>query len=240
MNAAVLLALTALAGPGPTAVIAGPTVGSPGDLIVLDASQSTGAAGYAWVLADSDKTFLEVEDGRKAVFATGAAGRYTFVLVAASAAVDGKPQVAIARHRVTVGDPPPDPIPPDPLPPPNPIPPDPLPSGKFGLATLARDAAAAVRLASADKQRSAAALAGSFETIASTIAAGALRTPAEIVAATREQNISALALQRTAWEPWADALRRRLNELSDNGQLKSAEDYAVAWREIAAGLKAVR
>ncbi len=243
MVAPLLIALGSLLVTPPVAVIVGPDRGNPGDLIVLDATQSRDAVGFAWVLADGDKTFLEVDNGRKVVFATGTAGRYTFVLVAANAQADGKPLVAVARHVLTVGDPQPNPNPPGPNPPgPNPPgpQPEPLPPGKYGLAAFSRDAAAGVQLAAAERVRTAAALAGSFDSIASTIAAGAIKTPADAIAATQANNITVLGSTRDAWRPWAEALRVRLNSLSEAGQLTGMDDYITAWREISTGLRAVK
>jgi hypothetical protein len=236
--APLLIALGSLLVAPPVAVIVGPERGNPGDLIVLDATQSRDAVGFAWVLADGDKTFLEVDNGRKVVFATGTAGRYTFVLIAANAQADGKPQVAVARHVLTVGEPQPNPNPPNPDPP-GPQP-NPLPPGKYGLASFARDAAAGVQLVAAERARTAVALAGSFDSIASTIAAGAIKTPADAIGATQANNITALGSARDAWRPWAEALRVKLNTLSDSGQMSSMDDYIVAWREISTGLRAVK
>lgn len=221
---------------GPVAVIAGPSRANPGDLTVLDASGST-AAGFAWVLADSDKTFLEVEQGRKLVFASGTAGKYTFVLVAANADASGRPSVALAKHVLTVGEP-------GPGPDPNPIPPgpqpDPLPPGKYGLATFARDAAANVQLDGANKNRTAMALAASFDSVAAMIAAGAIKDAQSVIASTQASNITAVGAHRAAWQPWAESLRQKLNSLSDAKQLVSLDDYTLAWREIGVGLRHVR
>lgn len=236
MGAFCLILLAVTAAVAPTAVIVAPQRANPGDLVVLDATQSRDADGFAWVLADSDKTLLEVEQGRKAVFASGTPGRYTFVLVAASAEKDGKPLVAVARHVLTIGDPQPGPDPQPPTPPE----PEPLPVGKYGLARLARDRAGEVDQPATQRRASAAALAGSFESIAGAIAAGALRAPTEILAATRAGNVSALGAARPHWEPWAEALRVKLNELADDGQLVQPEEYTIAWREIATGLRAVK
>ena len=235
MAAPLLLALGSLLVTPPVAVIVGPERGNPGDLIVLDATQSRDAVGFAWVLADGDKTFLEVDNGRKVVFATGTSGRYTFVLVAANAQADGKPQVAVARHVLTVGEPSPNPTPNPPGPQP-----DPLPPGKYGLASFTRDAATGVSLAAVERVRTAAALANSFDSIASTIAAGAIKTPSDVIAATQANNITALGSARDAWRPWAETLRVKLNALSDAGQLASLEEYVTAWREISTGLRAVK
>lgn len=240
LTAGLLLAMMAttlaLCAP-PKAVIAGPTQANPGDLVILDGSGST-AVGFAWVLTDSDKSFLPVEDGRKVVFASGSAGRYTFVLVAATADDPEKPLIDIARHTVTVGQPPnpgPEPTPPGPNP-------EPLPPGRFGLATWARDSVGASLAAmnAAQRSQSAALLAGSFEGIAAAIAAGTIKTLDEVNAKTKASNVAALGAYLTNWQPWSALLNAKITALDDGGQLKTITDAHDAWLEIAAGLRAVR
>jgi len=117
MNRLATLAALLLAAPlwGQQAVIVAPAKVSPGDLVVLDGSQSKGT-GHVWKLVSSDKTFLPVDGGVKCVFATGAPGLYSFVLAVADG---GKADLAV--HVLQVGEAIP-PVPP--VPPPTPI--DPL------------------------------------------------------------------------------------------------------------------
>lgn len=147
-----------------TAVIDGPTEAAAGDLIILDASDSD-CDSCLWMLANSDKSFLEFEDGRKCVFASGAAGSYSFVLATAKQG-DTAATVAIARHVVTIGGTPPGPNPgPNPGPGPKPTPPDPQPPQPdlTGVAREAYDAA----LALAPKPGECARVATVFSTVAS-------------------------------------------------------------------------
>lgn len=220
----------------PKAVITGPTNASPGDLVILKSSASENAVGFAWALIDSDKTFYEPPGSGDAIFACGTPGRYTFALVAANV-VDGKPLVSIAKHTVTLGQPGPGPNPPGPNPGPNP---NPLPPGKYGLAQFARDSAAGVALDANAKRSSAAALANSFDSIAATVAAGAITKPEEIIAATKSSNINALGQNRLPWTAWGGALQAKLNQLSESRQMVTPDDHITAWREIAAGLRAVQ
>lgn len=132
--------LACLVGCGPTpaivqaqtAVITAPTNVAPGDLVILDATQSDGAD-FEWLVLP-DKTHLPVEGGRKVVFASGAPGRYTFVLAVAKGDA-----VAITKHELVVGVPP-GPVPPGPTPPgpnpPQPTPPGPAPIPVAGLRVL--------------------------------------------------------------------------------------------------------
>lgn len=120
--AAVLFAAAATAAAQPPrAVITGPTQSRLGDLVILDASQSSGSS-YAWALIGSDKTYLPVDGGLRVVFATGTAGEYTFALVAAGTNANGGAAVDVALWKIAVVDdrpkPPPDPkpdVPPDPI-----------------------------------------------------------------------------------------------------------------------------
>lgn len=108
--------------------VEGPANANPGDLVVLDASGSVGATRYAWLLAGSDKTFLPVDGGRRVVFASGTQGAYTFVLSVAGLDDEGKADLAMVRHVLTIGKPSPGPNPPpgpdpepEPQPPPGPV-----------------------------------------------------------------------------------------------------------------------
>lgn len=228
----VALWVTLCAAP-PTAVVEGPNRALPGDLVVLDASRSQ-AAGFAWVLADSDKTFLAVDDGRRVVFATARPGRYTFVLVAATAEASGAPRVALARHVVEIGAPPPGPGP-------APDPPAPLPPGRFGLAEEARRWAGAVSLPPADRLRTARLVAGNFETVSTAIAAGAVKNVDAALAQLVAANQSALAASEyAAWKnDWNPSFRAAMQKLDEAGRLATLTDVADAFREIAAGLNAV-
>lgn len=92
------------------AVIAGPAKAELGDLVVLDASESVGTA-REWKLIGSDKTFLPVDGGLRAVFASGTPGVYRFVLAVADGGETAT--VDLAVHEVTIGAPKP-PTPPTP------------------------------------------------------------------------------------------------------------------------------
>lgn len=122
----------AASGPaGATTIIKAPAQVSPGDLVILDASESDAKA-FAWTVLPESAAgkFLAVERGTKAVFASGQPGQYTFVL--ATAAGD---HVAVALVTVTVGVPTPQP----PGPGPNP-PQPPAPAGTRGVLILRESA----------------------------------------------------------------------------------------------------
>jgi hypothetical protein len=102
----------------PKAVITGPKRAALGDLVILDASQSTGTA-YLWRLVNSDKTYLPVDANLRVVFSSGTPGDFIFALIAAGTNANGGPAADISTHTLTVAGPAPGP---GPTPPPNPTP----------------------------------------------------------------------------------------------------------------------
>lgn len=149
------------------------------------------------------------------------------------------PQPVVAQVRVGNG--PPDPGP-DPV---NPDVPDPVfPVGKYGLSKVVYDASKLVTLDSASKVRSATALANNYKGIASSIRAGAIKTPQDALIKTKEGNASALssaAVVNSSWEPWDLVVQKVLTNLNKvDKTLMTASDIAIAWDEIAAGLLAVK
>lgn len=108
------------------ATIQGPANSSPGDLVILDATKSTGADDFEWILPNSNKGFLTFENDTKLVFASGQAGSYTFCLAAAGLDSNGKVQISLATHTVVIGKPGPVPDPIDPIEPDEPDVPEPV------------------------------------------------------------------------------------------------------------------
>lgn len=97
--------------------IEGPTHAAPGDLIILTA-KADGAKHYSWKLANSDKSFLPVEEGKKAVFSSGLlpgqkSATYIFVMAASNESELGQ-----GIHKIVIGEKP------GPEPEPNPDPDD--------------------------------------------------------------------------------------------------------------------
>jgi hypothetical protein len=111
----------------PRAVIRAPESASPGDLVILDASDSSGLD-LIWELTNSEKSYLPVDGGKRCVFASGAPGRYVFLLIAVDVDEAAKKGLtAKARHVLTIGTPGP-----TPPPGPGPIPPGPAPAPVLG------------------------------------------------------------------------------------------------------------
>lgn len=98
-----ILLSTCLPAQEPRAVITGPKEAQFGDLIILNAGESTGTS-RLWLLAaaPAQKAFMPVNDGRECVFATGTPGDYTFVLVVAGIGVNGNAVAQMATHTVKV------------------------------------------------------------------------------------------------------------------------------------------
>jgi len=129
----------------------------------------------------------------------------------------------------------PTPIPPNPTPnPPTPVPP-PTPS-KYGLAAWVNDKIPA----DATARAKAPALAVSFEAVAGRIESKELATLKAALSATLDASKATLGDQRAAWKGFSDALEVKLGELYKAKTLATAADLAVAYRELAAGLKAVK
>lgn len=120
-------------------------------------------------------------------------------------------------------------------PPTPPVPPAPDPL--TGLAKLVHDWAATLP---DDAKAKAPALAASFESIASQMAAGTLKFADEIIKATAEANRTALGDKRDNWVVWAQQLQKHLNAESQAGRLKTVEEHRAAWLDIAKGLRAVK
>jgi hypothetical protein len=163
-----------------------------------------------------------LEGGKIAIF-QGSPGMYAVCFIPPGDTA--QPLVA----NVTLGGaaPPDDPDDPDP----------PTPPPLTGLAKQTHDWA--ITLVPSTAQLKCQAVAQSFSSVASQIAAGTLTDPAKIIEATRTSNLAA-AGDRDAWLPFFEKLRVYLNAESQAGRLVTAEQYRAAWVAIAKGLEAVR
>lgn len=238
---------TASAAP-PRATVTGPTGGLPGDILVLDGSESI-ADFFAWTvlpeLPNKRPTILVLEGGRKCLVCS-VPGVYTVIFTVAND--EGIDQL---KWVVTVGPqpgptPPPGPNPepgPSPEPDPAPVPPEPsLPDGVYKLPVFARDQALAL-VVSPNRAMQAAAVAGGLEGVAAAISAGTLTLPNHILAAVLAANRDALGEAGLRdWLRWGTAVAQRLQVLYDSGRgtMVGPEAWATALREIALGLRAVQ
>lgn len=103
-----------------TAVIDGPSTAAKGNLIKLEATRSNGSQ-FEWLLINDDIPFYVTDGGKVLLTACGKDAELLFVLVSAGD-VNGQLRVAIAKHKIQVGE-----VQPGPFPPPKPEPPKPEP-----------------------------------------------------------------------------------------------------------------
>lgn len=218
-----VLLLTTYAEAQAVARILGPTGGKPGDLIVLDAGESV-AASYAWEVfpAEARRNLLSVDGGKRAVFASGSPGVYTFVL-----AVAKQDAVATAVHTVDLGGPGPGPEPPPPVPPgPAPVPPPVPPAPLSEWATWARDSRATI---GPEGGAWIASVAADLDTVAASAAAGVIRDPQAMLQQTADK------LQGYAgWQQWRTVWVAKLRQANPT----TLDELVTIWREIAKGLRA--
>lgn len=224
-------------------VVSGPKESQPGDLVVLDSSNSQGVSAGTWTISPLSAAgrMLVVENGTKVVFATSQPARYVFYFAACTA--DGK-TIRIVPHEVVVGGVPPNPVPPGPQPgptPPNPGPTPPVPPGptptpdRYGLAAFVVQQVA--QISDSDKVNRCRKFADICDGVIAQIGAGALRTPDEVSAALREAVMANTPwLTLITWRALLPELGRKFEAL----KLTTPDELAQALTEVAAGLRAVR
>jgi len=127
---------------------------------------------------------------------------------------------------VTVGDVPPDPSPP--------TPPGPQPE-VFGLETISRESRVLIR---PEGQQFLPAVAANFESTASAVAAGGLRTIQSAREAIQTSNRATLGTAGVAaWNPWLVKVGTAVDALEDTGRFSDVKLYGKALAEIARGLR---
>lgn len=129
--------------------------------------------------------------------------------------------------------PPPGPPPPGPPPTPKPVRP---PAGPLGLAPIVFDAVAPLPQPARAKCPQ---VAAAFRSLSAAIAAGVLGI-GQIPGETRRQFDAATADQAAAWKPADTATQAELRKLAAAGRIKSAQDLAAAYLEIATGIDAAK
>lgn len=256
----------------PRAVINGPTTGQAGEILILDAGESEGTpTHFSWDVSPkiAGRKMFEPECGDKSrIRISSFPGIYKYTLIVSNA--DGNDvlywDVAIPGNTPAPVPPPgpnpapnpePGPMPPEPPPDPGPAPgpnpspnpqpappkpePDPVvPDGQFGIAKQIVDWSETVT--SPTKLQDAKGFAGSFEAVASAIAAGSLRDADKIVQALLAANRSNVGQQviQEHWMTLAQNLNAHLAATSFAGKLKNSDQWSAYLRECAAGFKAIR
>jgi hypothetical protein len=209
----------AIAVEGAKIVITAPTSGVVGELIRMDVSKSQ-ADSFKWLLVPESVDFEVYDNGRRAVFSARETGSYMFIVACAK---DG--MVDVATHVVTITQP----GEPDPN---KEYPKVDEPVAGSGLNKLLPYWCSLAKRAQVETL----ALAESFESVAAAVAAGVYTTPKEISKATGEANQTALGPALESWMPVLSKLQTELRRRSNAGELKTPEQHAAAWREIAEGL----
>lgn len=253
------LAATASAAP-PKAVINGPTTGTAGELLTLDASQSEGEGiKFLWRVTPDiagRRLYRVCDKDPSRVSIASLPGVWDYTLVVSNA--DG---ADLLTWRVTIpGAPQPTPSPVPPTPPapeplpgplPTPSPPSPQPSPPAPgpapqptpepLTGFAAEVAAwANAVNSPGKVQEAKRLADACEATASAIVAGAHSGPAAILAAIRAANNAALGESIKAWGPFGVKYGAALGVKYAAGELGSNDKWAALLNETARGLRGVR
>jgi hypothetical protein len=128
----------------------------------------------------------------------------------------------------------------DPGPTPDPSVPDPVfPEGRYNLQKTAYSLAMG-KVPAVTRKGSATAVAKSFESMASAVAAGAVKEVDDLLKKTAESNRAAVGANKAAWEPFFKEMQDTLYSLYEGKQMVTATDFAEAWREVAAGLKSLK
>lgn len=201
-------------------IIIAPTEVKIGELVILDVSQSI-ANEFEWMIVPETDDFLIIDDGRRAVFSSGVAGEFMFII--AGAVGDS---VDVKRHvvRVVGNTPPPEPV--DPIDPDDPV-----------SALSEKVGSWCGKIQSPTRTSDATKIAAAFESIAAQIDAGTLTEPHKIVLATSKANREALGDQLQAWIPFLRSLQAELEQQADDGLLVTPAQHSVTWKEIAKGLR---
>lgn len=204
---------------GARMVMDAPTSGVVGELIRLDVSKSI-ADSFKWLLVPESIDFEVYNNGSRAVFSAREAGSYMFIVACAK---DGR--VDVITHIVAVTKP-------GESDPNKEYPKIDEPVAGSGLDKMLPYWCS---IAKRD-EKEALALAESFESVAAAIAAGVYTTPKEISKATGEVNRTALGSALESWMPVLSKLQVELQRRSNAGELKTPEQHAKVWIEIAEGL----
>jgi hypothetical protein len=216
---------------GANAVINGPTTAIPGDLVVLNATESEGAA-FRWIMPQGIQTLAcsDLEIG----FASGRPGIYSFTLIAADTAEGVTQPIDYVTHTVTIGTP----STPDPGQPPAPEQPGPpLPPIKYEqVRTIARDAAKPLNDVTTAKG-----LSTTIATKCNEFAAACeqMRCPtlpsakAAMVAAIENRLLARTGSSRAAaWDTW----RRAVNDAINATPTITIQEYIAIMRAVSQGL----
>lgn len=114
---------------------------------------------------------------------------------------------------------------------------------KYGLSKFIYGSVKKISIPKTEKVKQCSILATSFETVSFAIAAGTIGTLEEILKKTTESNKAALSRvggDRAKWEPTFVEIQDKLFNLYTDNKMVTKEDFSIAWKEIALGLKSVK
>ncbi len=195
----------------------------------------------AWKVFDGDKEKRVRESQDGIFFGAGVVPKRMTALVAITylyVVKDGDKTSEIATKTVIISSP--VIIGEDLGPDPEPSAPEPsFPEARYNLQKKAYSLATS-KVPAAIRKGSAAAVAKSFESMASAVAAGAVKEVDDLLKKTAESNRAAVGANKAAWEPFFKEMQDTLYSLYESKQMLTATDFAEAWREVAAGLKSVK
>lgn len=179
----------------------------------------------AWAVYPSDWPYFNVDE----TFVAGAGLVSREITVYKSTTKDGKPAIDATVVKIVGPD---GPTPPGPKPPTPPVPPPTPPLSE--LSSKVRSWLAEVDdPAKAEHQ---AALASNFRSIASAIAAGALKEVKDIQSETSRLNREALGESMPVWDGWLTKLAYELGDMAMADGLNTPAKIATVWEQIAKGL----
>lgn len=195
-------------------VIKAPASIKVGQLVVLDASEST-AASFQWQVVPPTDNFQVIDGGKRAVFSTSideTADDYMFIVAVAKGDA-----VALKTWRIEV-------------------------TGRTTSATVS-DAGLVNKVAqwcqavtSPTKREDLTKLAQSFSSVAEA-AKSTTMTPDAMVQATTQSNLKALGADNLKnWSPFFTSLQEELKSLDTAGKLPDGVAHIQAWEQIADGL----
>lgn len=212
-----------------------------GELVVLEASSDAAsnkditAISYSWTVLPSYKNLVTWPDGTKIIFGTGTRPQNVTIILTASFVFTSKEAdkitdvalkttTTVATVKIVQ----------------DAENPDDHKDPETALSKEVKDWIASVktnnRYTDANVKTDAAKLAANFEKISAAIAAGTLKGPSAILAATKDANDDVIT-NRDAWLPFFNSLSAFLQSASKTNKLKTDDQYASTWREIAAAIK---
>ena len=192
-----------------------PETAKVGQLVVLDASESY-VDSFKWEVTPKTDNFVVIEDGKRAFFSGEKPGKYTFwVAGAADKTVDLKSVTVTIEGGI--------------------VPPDP---GPTGLDAKIREW---LKLVKSDTWANEAnTLGASFRSVSLQITNNIIKTPEDVIKATKIGNQAALGAKLPAWEStFGQELRKELNSLSAAGKLSDMPAHAALWLQIGETLEKV-